>query len=122
MVILAACAGEPSPGITRRTSLIESGVRGIDFRLALAQRFFPGGGEAGRLLAHRADGDFLDLEKPLLGAAGFLLEGGVVDAQGFVLLAQGVEFGLQRVVAAGGDLELGVEVVLEVFQLALPRA
>ena len=83
----------------------------------MAERFFPGWCESGCLFAHGADGNFLDLEESLFGAAGFLLEGGLVDAEGFVLFAEAFQLRLQAFIAAGGDFELGVEVILEVLEL-----
>lgn len=97
----------------------EAGFCGVGFGFALAEGVFPDGGKAGCLFAHGADGDFIDVEKALFGGAGFVLEGGDVGAEGFVLAAEGFEVGLEGLGAAGGDGEVGVEVALEVLDFGL---
>ncbi len=94
---------------------MEAAVLRAGFGFALAEGIFPDGGKAWRLLAHGADGDFIDMEESLFGAAGFLSERGDVEAEGRVLLAKGFEFGLEGLVAAGVDFEMRAEVALEVF-------
>lgn len=91
----------------------ESAFAGFVFGFGAFEGLLPGGGEAGGLFAHAADGIFGDLELADFGAAGLVLQRGEVDAEVFVLGAEFVEIFLEGVVAGGVDLELGVEVSLE---------
>jgi len=60
----------------------------------------------------------MNLQCPLLRTPGLLLERGVIDAEIFVLDPQGLELGLECLIAVGVDFELGIEVALEVFHFA----
>ena len=100
----------------------QAGIGRFQLGFGLAAGLFPGDGKTWCLLAQGSDCGFVDLQQALFGAARPLLEGGEVDAEVFVLAAQRLKFGVQHLVAGGIDFELGVEVALEVAQLALHTA
>lgn len=105
----AADAGEDAAD-----EFAEAGLCGFHFGFGLAVGFFPSGSESGGLFAHEFEGGFVDLELAKLGAAGFLLGEGEVDAEGLGLAAEGFDFGFESFLAGGLDGELGVEVGAEV--------
>lgn len=81
--------------------------------LGIAHRPFPGLREAGSLLAHGAHRRLGDLQMPHFRATRLLLGSREIDAQGLVLRAQLLQFFVQRVIAAGVDFQLCLQVSLE---------